>query len=340
MTFLNNKKITIQDIADQIGVSKSTVSKAFSGSTDVGEQTKEKIMLCAAEMGYQVSPAKIKKHKNIVVFIYGIHYSSMDQFGYEIILGIQSAAADDNVGVVVFTINDEQLHNGTYYRLLTEKDYAGIFFLGFRPHVDFLEKTKDSGIPMVIFDNYIDSPLTVRIGCDNCEGIGRAVKHLYDKGHRKIGFLGGEVDSIVTAERKSAFIDALKEYSLEPPENAVQCGYFSGKGNEEKIITIARSGVTAIVCASDNLACNAVQELTKVGYNIPDDISITGYDDLPLAKYSTPPITTIRQNRIRIGNAAYRIMVDFKVGISLYNVSLKTELVERESVKDISGSAR
>ena len=89
------KNVTIQDIADRLGMAKSTVSKAISGAADISEKTRERVLACAGEMGYQVKAKHVSYTKSIVVFIYGsIHYDKVDQFGYEIILGLQAAAAE------------------------------------------------------------------------------------------------------------------------------------------------------------------------------------------------------------------------------------------------------
>lgn len=331
------KSVTIQNIADTLGMAKSTVSKALSGATDISEKTRERVLSCASKMGYQVRPARSSYNRTIMVFNYGsIHFDRVDQFGYEVILGIQTAAAEQGIGVRISSINDEELKTGQYYALLMGGGYEGCVFLGFRPHPLFIEKVQSLNIPMVVLDNYIDYPLVGRVGCDNAGGIRQLVRYLWSKGHDKIGFLGGEADSIVTLERFHAFSDALKELGLSSDPSAVKFGHFSGKGTRKRVLEIAESGVTAIVCISDLLACAAVRELTRLGYNVPEDISITGYDNLPPSEYSQPPITTMYQNRIHIGKTAFFMLQQMKSGIGIASVKLRPELIERESVRVIA----
>lgn len=252
---------------------------------------KKKQRKCAAEMGYNISPERMMCKKNVAVLVFGIHYGTSNQFGYEIIAGIQTAAID--------------------------KNYEGIFFLGFRPHIDFIERNRGHNIPMVVLDNYIENPLVARVGCDNADGITQAVKYLYAKGHRKIGFLGGEADSIVTIERKKAYADNLTALGIPVSESIIKYGHFSGKGIKRMVLDIAKENVTAIVCISDVLASNAIKELTKAGYRVPQDISITGYDNLPISECCVPPLTTIYQNRLHIGKAAFFTMQQIKSGIQI-----------------------
>ncbi len=329
------KNVTIQDVANKLGISKSTVSKALSGATDINEKTRERILSCASEMGYHTKTAKAVYSKNIVIFIYGIHYDKVDQFGYEIILGIQAAAAEHGIGVNVVAISDEELKSGRYYSIMSGRSYEGSVFLGFKPHALFVEHIRELNIPMVVLDNNVECPMVARVGCDSADGIKQVVRYLYAKGHNKIGFLGGESDSIVTIERKDAYSQTLRQLGLEENPNAVKYGYFSGKGTKKRILEIAETGVTAVVCVSDLIACTAVKELIKAGYSVPDDISVTGYDNLPLSEYSQPSITTLYQNRIHIGKTAFFMLQQMNSGIRIQSVMLRPELIERESVKEI-----
>lgn len=328
------KNVTIQDIADRLGMAKSTVSKALSGATDISEKTRERVLGCASEMGYQVKTNRASYTKSIVVFIYGsIHYDKVDQFGYEIILGLQAAAAEHGIGVNITAISDAELKSGSYYSIVSGGNCEGAVFLGFKPHSVFIEHVRSMNIPLVVLDNNVDYHLAARVGCDNAGGIRQLVRYLWTKGHDRIGFLGGEEDSIVTIERRRAFSDALKELGLDEIPGAVKYGHFSARGTKKRILEIAQTGVTAVVCISDLLACTAVQELTKVGYTVPGDISITGYDNLPPSEYSQPRITTMFQNRIHIGKTAFFMLQQMNNGISLDVVQLRPELIERESVR-------
>ena len=333
---MNTHKVTIADIAQKLNLSKSTVSKALSNATDVNEQTRERVLSCASELGYPVGMGKAIKEKSIVIFIYGITYGDVDQFGYEILLGIQSAASQSNYGVKVVAIDDEELKSGKYYSVMSGGNYEGSFFLGFRPHETFIDHVKEMNLPIVVLENYFDSPLVARVSCDNSHGIQQLVAHLIEKGHRRIAYLGGEEDSIVTQERKNAYCNALLSFGIKPEEGLVQYAHFSGKNLKKQTLALVREKPTAIVCVSDIVACSAVRVLTSAGYSVPEDISVTGYDDLPAARYCHPPLTTVLQNRIHIGKTAFSMLHLMKSGIKIDSVFLRPQLVVRDSVKEIT----
>lgn len=335
-SFLKNKGVTIQDIADKLGISKSTVSKALSGATDVNERTRERVLSCASEIGYVVKPDRTPKQKNVIIFIYGIYYDRADQFGYEVILGIQAAAADRGFGVNIVAIGSEELDTGAYRSALDSGSYEGCFFLGFKPHPNFIRRAEELNLPMILLDNSIDSPLAARVGCDSADGIAQMVNYLYKKGHRKIGFLGAEQDSIVTRERETAYTDTLEKLGIAADSALIRYGHFSGENTGEYALSLADEGVSAIVCVSDILAAAAIRELTGAGYKIPANISVTGFDNLASSQYCRPPITTVNQNRIHIGKIAFFTFLQIESGMNIASLSLRTELVERESVADIS----
>ena len=332
---MGSNKVTIADIAKKLNLSKSTISKALSKATDVNENTRERVLSCASELGYAVGVDKVSREKSIVIFIYGITYGNVDQFGYEILLGIQSAASQLDYGTKVVAINDDELKSGKYYSVMSAGNYEGSFFLGFRPHKTFIEHVKEMNLPIVVLENYFDSPLVARVGCDNFHGIKQVVTYLVEKGHRKIAFLGGEENSIVTQERKKAFCETLLSYGIVPGETLIQYAHFSGQNIKKQTLMLASQDPTAIVCVSDIVACSAVRILTSCGYSVPGDISVTGYDDLPAARYCDPPLTTILQNRIHIGKAAFSMLHLMKSGIKIENIFLRPELVIRDSVKEV-----
>ena len=309
-----NKKVTIQNIADKLGISKSTVSKAISGATDINENTRENIIRCAAEMGYVINYDKMSKNKSVAVLVCNVYYENAEQFGYEVIAGIQTAAAEQGLSVNIISVTKEQATLGNYDALVIGN--------------------KGYDVPFIVFDDYIDSPLTARVGCEN--GIHLVVLHLWKKGHRKIGFIGGESDSMVTVERKKLFCETVESLGGGNCKDLVRYASFSGDGVKEAALDIAGKGSTAIVCVSDVIASAAVRELAKAGYSVPADISVTGYDNLPIAEYCVPPLTTVDQNRIHIGKAAFMTMQQIKSGIRISTVLLHTRLVERDSVADIT----
>ncbi len=329
-------KVRMIDIANKLGISKATVSKALSSATDVNEKTRESVLACASELGYYVKIDRMVRDKNIIVFVYGVQYGNVNQFGYEIILGIQAAANEINWGVKIINISDVELYNGEYYKNLENSVYEGCYFVGFRPHENFLEKINGTDLPLVVLDNDVDYLYAARVGSDNNLGINLIVKHLIDNGHKNIGFLGGEEDSVVTTERENAYKSAMLKNGIDNSCINIRYGHFSGYKIKRQVLALAREKVSAIVCISDKVAIATIDILKEQGFRVPEDISVTGFDNLPESAHSEPPLTTVSQNRLHIGKTAFKVLQLMKSGIKVSEIVLKPELVKRSSVKNLN----
>lgn len=333
------KKVTISDISERLGISKSTVSKALTNATDINEETRERVLSCASEIGYYVKPFKSVKSKNIIVFIYGVNYDNVDQFGYELTLGLQAAATEAGYGVRVETLNINDIQEGKYYRIMKKGNFVGSFFIGFEPHPTFIRHIEEINVPVVILDNEIQSSLTARIGTDFELGISQIVKYIYSLGHKTIAFLGGEEFSNVTIERQKYYENALQELGIKPEGRLIAYAKYSGEGIETPVLELLSQKPTAIICAGDVIACNTINFLHTKGFTIPGDISITGFDNLHISKYVSPTLTTVAQNRIQIGKCAFSLIMQMKNGASISRLELKPELIIRDSTaapKDVA----
>jgi len=328
------KKVTIQEIAKRANVSKSTVSKALGNATDINAATRERVLMYASELGYEIKRNKTLQKGKVVTFVEGIDYKNINHFGYELLLGFQAAAGEAHYGVNIISVGGtESIDN--YEEIMKNGDYDGSFILGFKPGDEFVMKAAKSGIPAVVLDNDVDGDAIARVGSDSKTGINLIVKHLCGLGHKKIAFIGGEKDSMVTAERHRAFALALKKNGLEYNEKFVDYSAFYAENAPSKLRDIVKSGATAIICASDIIAINCINELLKSGFRVPYDVSVTGYDDIPLAKYSNPALTTVFQNRIHIGRCAFYALLQIMNGVKINKLILRPELVVRQSTATV-----
>lgn len=325
------KNVTIEDIAKKLGVSKSTVSKALSSATDVNEQTRERILSCASELGYVAKKPLIRRKKNMMVFVYNIDQNSVDQFAYELLLGFQAAANESQYGVNVMSVNTAEMLNGSYTQAFVASDYDGCFFIGFKPHQSFLQSLSERNLPMVVLDDFIDAPQVVKIGCDNDLGITMMVKHLAEYRHKHIAFLGGEQDSMITKDRERAYLQALEGEQLTADRKLIGYGSYQKDFDHAIVTDFLNNGATAIVCASDRIALESIRIIQNMGLSVPEDVSITGFDDLPIARYSNPSLTTISQNRVQLGKCAFMTICHELGGMRATQVTLRPELVIRNS---------
>lgn len=323
---------TIKDIANHLGVSISTVSKGLNGASDISEDLRQLVLDTAVEMGYQTKKMKKDEYKKLCLFIKNMDYESPDDFGYDIILGFKQAAFRDHWNVDVIPITPTFQISEKYDTYMLKNGYSGAFFVGFSLHDAWLDQLKETSIPTVLFDNYIaKNPHVSYIGTDNDEGIDAAIEHLYQLGHRKIAFLNGPSYSMISKSRNQAFIDSMEKHDLIIHHELVVYGDFSAEVASEYIPNFLMNGATAILCSSDVIASGAISECQRRGYRVPNDISIIGFDDLPISSTLQPLLTTIRQDRLVLGRTGYFSLNSMLHGVAISKTLLHPELVVRSS---------
>lgn len=323
---------TIKDIANELHLSVSTISKGLSGASDVSDRTRRLIVSTAMKMGYTPRQGRAgMEPKKVCVFIENMGYERIEQFGYDIIVGfkLEAAAKRWDVSVVPLAMNRESEYS--YDEYMAENRYAAGFLLGFALHNDFLDQMQRTGVPTVLLDNVVYNKNVACVGVDNQQGIFYSVEHLAQLGHKKIAMLNGETASRVSQERLAGFRLGMETCSLSVREELVAHGDYRTDCAGEFVGRFVREGATAVVCASDLLAHGVLRELYRMGLRVPDDVSVVGFDDLPLASYTTPALTTIRQNRLAIGKNVCMVMEQIMGGNSINRLLLMPELVVRES---------
>ncbi len=322
---------TINDIAVKLGISKSTVSKGLNNATDISEEMRRKILETAVEIGY--INKRIQKHeKKICIFIANMEYDTPYQFAHDIILGFKQKAEPEGWTVDLVDATEEMQRMTPYEVYMMEHLYAGAFVLGFSLLDPWMKEFKTTKIPTVLYDNYIKSnPNVASIGCDSQEGFELAVKHLTKLGHEKIGLISGPPESYIMQARYNAYINALEKYGLEINKNYIGIGYYVAESTRVYIPKLIEHGVTAILFSHDARAIAALTECNDRGIRIPQDLSIIGFDDLPMTEYTDPALTTIRQDRLSLGKCGYYAMNCLLNKVPIGSITLRATLVERQS---------
>lgn len=331
--------ITIKDIANKLGVSISTVSKGLNGASDISEDMKQQVLDTAIELGYRFKENKrISKHK-VCIIVENMEYANINQFGYELITGFRLMASEQNYEVDILPMDLHMQSKMSYDQRMKHDNYSGAFFLGFEMDDAYMDELKHTKIPTVLFDNYVANKHVAYIGTDYQIGIKALVKHLYDNGHRKIALLNGSIKSFISNVRSQEFIKELNTFGINVEDEMIDhCINFTPETAKECIPKFIKNKATAIICASDLIAAVTINELHRLGIRVPDDISVTGLDDLPISKYLVPPLTTIRQERFILGKSAFTLLSQMIEGIPVSTTLLHSELVIRESVKNIKDS--
>lgn len=325
---------TIKDIAEKLGVAVSTVSKGLNGAGDISNDMRQLVLDTAVEMGYSPKKMKSKDSRKVCIFIENMDYESIDQFGYEIIEGFKRSAVRSHWEVSVIPTNLNLQTAEKYDTYMLKNGFSGAFLLGFSLHDDWTKQLYKTTVPTVLLDNYISCNTHVGyVGTDSYEGISLAVGHLVKLGHTRIAFLNGSKNSMVSNERHKAFLQNMQDNNLSHDESLIEYGYYVPDCAKYHVPAFIKNGATAIICASDLIASGVIAEVNKQGLRVPDDMSVIGYDDLPISAQLDPPLTTIRQERIDLGKSAFLLLDGLMHNVTVSKMLLRARFIERNSTK-------
>ena len=322
---------TLEDIAKSLGVSKSTVSKALSGAPDVSEAMRTAVLEKAVELGY-APPARRGTAKRIALFITNMACATPEDFGYDIMIGFRKLAEPAGYQVDVIPLDTKMQQENHYDTYMVSNRYLGGFFMGLSLLDPWIKEFETCNTPTVLYDNHIlKNPNVAQIAVDSFEGMQLAVNHLKELGHKKIGYLSSALQAYVYQQRYHAFFRAMDEAGLPGSQSLAGSAYHISDCLTQHLPRLLEEGCTAIVCSHDNLAYSVLLHCRELGLRIPEDISIIGFDDMPLCRYSRPPLTTVRQDRMDLGKSAFSAMSAIMAGIPLSSIFLRAELIKRSS---------
>ena len=320
--------VTLNDIAAKLGISKSTVSKGLNNASDVSEELRRKILETAAGMGYTGR----RTTKKLCILVENMEYQEPNQFGYDIIGGFLEMAQQDGWAEDVVPLTEDYQRTITYQEAMLRGGWRWAFVLGFSLLDPWMKEFQTAQVPTVLYDNYIqENPYMASVSCDNSNGLAAAVRHLYSLGHRRIGLLSGPLDSYVLRERYNAYLSAMAECGLTVDEELIGLSYFLTESTRKYLPKLIKKGATAILCADDTRAVAAYTECNDRSLRIPGDLSIVGFDDLPIAAYMNPPLTTVRQDRLALGKCGYFTLSCLLNDVAIDSIRLRAPLMVRGS---------
>lgn len=330
---------TIKDIAKAAGVSVTTVSRALNGYSDVSEKTRKKIELLAKELNYSPNTLArslvMNKSKTIGLLISGIHKGMIkDDFMVEILSGIDEYVAHTDYDLVLFSTNSTKQREKTYSQLCRERKVDGVILQGMKTEDPYLKEVVESDIPCVLIDIPIKSSTVGYVTTDNVLGAKKATEYLIGLGHKNIAMMNGHNFASVSQTRLEGYLEALNDAKIAIKWNWIVNGEFDENTAENVATSLLTRNpeITAIFCASDLMALGTMKAAKKLGIRTPEELSIIGFDDILLASYVTPTLTTIAQNKFEMGYQAAKLLLDMlenKEGS--HDIILDTQLVERES---------
>ncbi|GAA2019800.1 LacI family DNA-binding transcriptional regulator [Pseudokineococcus marinus] len=303
------RKVTIGDVAARANVSKSAVSFVFNGRPGVGEAARERILAAARELDWRPDAraralSRSRAQALGLVIRRAPELLSNDPFFPQFVAGVESGSSDGGYALVLQVVPDRAAEKRAYERFAHESRVDGVFLTDMRLDDERVGELDRLWLPHVVVGPAAasDEPAGT-IGLDDAAGVRRAVRHLSALGHRRIAHVAGVPGYVHSEVRRQAWEQELVALGLAP--GPVVEGDFTGAaGARATHELLDRSDPpTAIVFANDLMAIAGMSAAADRGVRVPSDLSVVGYDDIPLAPYVQPSLTTVRQDVVEWGRA-------------------------------------
>ena len=312
---------SIKDVARESGVSYKTVSRVVNGDeANVGAATRQKVQEVIATLGYRPhhgarSMRSGRTHMLRLVVTTGSDRFLANPYQDDVVAGVADAASDRGYAVLLELVRRETSEPPPG---LVERRVDGTILLDSRmPQPLLVPALRESGAPCVVLANREVDPTLGWIDADFCGGAERLVRYLLDLGHRRIAHLTDNPAYRSSQARRVGYERALLNAGISPDPGLI---VMAGHLREHGVVATAelldrRSDFTAIFCVNDLTALGAIECLQRHGVRVPDEVSVTGYDDITMARYATPPLTTVRLPWYEMGAAAVEMVVDAIEGL-------------------------
>lgn len=338
-------KTTIKDVAKHAGVSIATVSLVVNNNSRISSETKRKVLKSIKTLDYYPSKSArdlvSKKTGNIGFILTDDHFLRTEPFYTRIFLGTEFEARDGEYYVLLTTVKSNFSNEDPLPRFVLEKSVDGIIIAGKVPQ-NLIDKIVQLNIPIMFVDYDANINCCPRVLIDNMQGGIIATNHLLELGHKKIGFIGADIDHPSLHDRLIGYKQALEQANLIVNFNHIiidalypdrQNGYDSAKRLFEN-----NKDVTAVFACNDAMAIGVMHYLKDNNYKIPEDISVIGFDDVEADLLLDPPLTTMRVPKIELGAEALRTMINYLKNKNNSNkkILVPVELIVRNSTISIN----
>jgi DNA-binding LacI/PurR family transcriptional regulator len=332
--------VSIKDIAKAAGVSHSTVSRALSDSPLIKAETKARIQRLAREMGYSPD-ARARSLVMGQTRTVGVVVTTIaDPFAAEIVQAIEHTAHDHAYTVILCSSNAEPEREIAAVKMLRSKRVDGVIVTSSRVGALYQEHLERLGVPIVLINNHSEDSgrYTYSVSVDNRHGGHLATTHLIQLGHRRIAYISRPSDYRSNLERLTGYRQALDAAGILFDPDLVVPGTGRADGGERALLALIGSDKppTAVFCYNDMTAIGLLRAAREAGLDVPQDLSVVGFDDILLASYVCPALTTIAQPKAEMGRRALQMALALMTsqdpaaeGIS--NIVVQGQLVVRES---------
>jgi LacI family xylobiose transport system transcriptional regulator len=324
-------RVTLARVAAEAGVALSTVSKVLNGRGDVSASTRTRVEALLEAHGYRRrAPAPPEAPLIELVF-----HELESAWSMELIRGVEDVASEIGASVVLTKSGTRHAPAAGWVDAMLRRRPLGVVLVFSALPEEYRRKLRSRAIPFVIVDPAGDpAPGVPAVGSANWSGGVAATQHLLDHGHRRIAIITGPPDMMCSVARLAGYRSALQLAGVEPDPGLIRFGDFHVEGGHKHAADLLDSSrrPTAIFAGSDLQALGVLEAARMRGLRVPADLSVVGYDDIPVARWSSPALTTVHQPLLRMGQEAARLVLRLREGdVSANRLDLGVHLVVRDS---------
>ena len=332
--------ITIRDVAQHAQVSVTTVSHVINGTRFVSEDAQARVRAAIEALNY-VPSAVARSLKSSRTHTVGMMIpNNSNPYFAEIIRGIEDTCFAAGFNVILCNSDDDPHKQAAYVRVLSEKQVDGLIVLSSGGDPELLDTLRSATMPQVVVDREIDDLAADLVEVDHEGGARVAVEHLVSLGHRRIACIAGPMELSPARQRVQGWRRALEAAGLGRDDTLVASGAFTAEGGHEAMRSLLQHRPSAVFASNDLMAIGAICAAADAGLRVPQDLSVIGFDDIALAAYSNPPLTTIAQPKHQTGELAARMVMQriAKPERPLQREILRPSLVIRRSTARVEGA--
>jgi LacI family transcriptional regulator len=329
--------ITITDVAARAGVSKTTVSRVLNGKGELDAATAARVRQVIDELGYVRSAGAVGLARGRTRVIGMLVPSLTWPWMGEVLQGTVDVVESAGYGLLLFTCNrgDESMQQ--FASQVSAKAFDGLLVVEPEGTLDYITGLHDQGLPVILIDDRGHRPLFPSVATTNRAGGEAAAQHLLSLGRRRPAVVTGEDRFGCTRERLVGFRSRFAEAGCPVDPALVVAGDFMFEGGRSAVSGLLESGADfdAVFAHNDISAAGALKALGEAGLRVPEDVAVIGFDDIPLAQHTNPPLSTVRQPMRGMGEAAARLLIAYFEGSALPEEPyiVPTELVVRGSTR-------
>jgi len=329
------RQLNIGEIARRANVSTATVSRTLNQSGAVRPETARKVWRVAAELNYYPN-----SHARALVSgrsrLLGLIVSDItNPFFPELVHSFEALATQQGYDLILTSTDYQTARMIGCVRRMIERKVDGVAIMTSEMDLGLIKELARRGVPLVFMDVGRVGPRMSHVLIDYAHGIRQAVDHVVGLGHKRVAFITGPLDLHSARTRRQAFLDGMRAHGLRPDPKLVREGTHTAEGGQNTMSAILHmpKRPTAVVCSNDWTAIGALHAIDAAGLRVPEDVSVVGFDDIPLASYTRPPLTSVRMSAGDVGSTAFdalfRLIGGERLEGDIYQVP--TRLVVRAS---------